>query len=129
MKVERQVAELQRSAVDAGKLEGSLSAVQNQLQETQGNLSSVKADLQQATNALTSEQAVQVGSNPFKVMHPHLALVTRCQHCGTLPLRRQQQQGHAARRATNSSTGILATSQSLLISRPSKMPSVACRLS
>eukprot|EP00891_Asterochloris_glomerata_P008203 jgi/Astpho2/8203/fgenesh1_pg.00120_%23_110_t len=60
MKVERQVAELQRSAVDAGKLEGSLSAVQNQLQETQGNLSSVKADLQQATNALTSEQAVQV---------------------------------------------------------------------
>ena len=63
MKVERQVAELQRSAVDAGKLEGSLSAVQNQLQETQGNLSSVKADLQQATNALTSEQAVQVGSN------------------------------------------------------------------
>ena len=53
---------MQRSAIDIGKLEGSLSAVQNQLQETQGNLSRAKADLQQATDALTSEQAAHVGT-------------------------------------------------------------------
>ena len=90
MKVERQVAELQRSAVDAGKLEGSLSAVQNQLQETQCNLSSVKADLQQATDALTSEQAAHVGSNPLKLVHALLVLVTRCRRCDTLPVQRRQ---------------------------------------
>ena len=90
---------MQRSAVDVGKLEGSLAAVQNQLQETQANLSSVKADLQQATNALTSKQTAHVGPNPLKFMHLPLVLVVV-----PLPYNDSNQQGLAVCKATNSST-------------------------
>ena len=95
---------MQRSAVDAGKLEGSLSAVQNQLQETQGNLSSVKADLQQATNALTSEQAAHVGSIPSNTCIRLWYLLQSADIVIPCLYNESNQQGLAACKATNSST-------------------------
>ena len=129
MKIERQVAEMRRSAVDVGKLEGSLSAVQNQLQETQGNLSSVKADLQQATNALTSEQAAHVGSNLLKLMHPPLVLDARCKPCDTHSIQRQQSARACSVRGDQQqqlTCGHLTVYSDL---QAQQMPSVACRWS